>query len=61
MATDVTMYGGVNAHRETEPQTWRLVERYVANYPDDWRCVFRRGNELIEISVPEDVWRAFGA
>lgn len=38
---------------------WTLVERYVADYPHDWRMVFKQGDEVLEVSVPEEVWRAF--
>ena len=41
--------------------TWLLVERYCERYPSDWRLVFKRGGEVLEVSVPEDVWRAFDA
>ena len=41
------------------PSPWMLVERYVEHYPDDWRLVFRRGDMTMEVSVPEEVWRAF--
>lgn len=40
-------------------EQWRLAERYVERYPDDWRLLFRRGDEVLEVAVPEDVWRAF--
>lgn len=40
-------------------ETWRLVEREVEHYPDNWRLVFKRGGEIREVSVPEAVWRAF--
>lgn len=39
---------------------WRLVERYCERYPSDWRLVFRRDDGCtLEISVAEEVWRAF--
>lgn len=40
-------------------ESWRLVERYCERYPSDWRLVFKRGDEVLEVSVPEEVWRAF--
>lgn len=51
----------VNASLTVRPlkPPWMLVERYVEHYPDDWRLVFRRGEEILEVTVPEDVWRAF--
>lgn len=33
----------------------------VSHYPSDWRLVFKRGDETLEVSVPEEVWRAFDA
>jgi hypothetical protein len=40
-------------------ESWMLVERYCERYPSDWRLVFKRGDEVLEVSVPEEVWRAF--
>lgn len=40
-------------------ENWMLVERYVEHYPDDWRLVFCRGDQVLEVTVPEAVWRAF--
>jgi hypothetical protein len=40
-------------------EKWELVERWVEHYPDDWRLLFKRGQETLEVQVPEDVWRAF--
>lgn len=40
-------------------ENWLLIERYVRRYPYDWAMVFKRGEELLEISVPEEAWRAF--
>lgn len=48
-----------SSHPLSEAEQWRLVERYVKHYPDDWRLVFRRGDTVLEVTVPEDVWRAF--
>lgn len=42
-------------------ESWRLVERYCERYPSDWRLVFRRDDEVLEVQVPEEVWRAFDA
>lgn len=40
-------------------ENWILVERYVRRYPYDWVLIFKQNNELIEISVSEDIWRSF--
>lgn len=42
---------------------WTLVERYCEHFPDDWRLIFNRADteQTIEVSVPEEVWRAFDA
>lgn len=40
-------------------ESWVLVERYVERYPHDWRLVFRRDETTLDVSVPEEVWRAF--
>ena len=57
MQTNATLTASRVATRRSE--SWVLVERYVAHYPHDWRLVFRRGNEQLEVPVPEEVWRAF--
>jgi hypothetical protein len=54
---------------EVEWRPWVLIERYVESYPDDFRLVFRRirnveadsDPQVLEVSVPEEVWRAFDA
>lgn len=56
MATEMSRTRGATRGLEQ----WRLVERYVERFPDDWRLLFRRGDEVLEVTVPEDVWRAFG-
>lgn len=38
---------------------WILAERYVRRYPYNWVLIFKRKEEVLEISVPEEVWRAF--
>lgn len=49
-------------HDPDKTQPWHLVERYVESYvAGDFRCIFRRGDEVLEVSVPEEVWRAFDA
>lgn len=50
---------GSEIHLPPETPPWCLVERYVAHYPGDWRLVFRRGEAVIDVPVPEEVWRAF--
>jgi hypothetical protein len=40
-------------------EKWELIERWCEHYPDDWRLLFQRDRETLEVSVPEDVWRAF--
>jgi hypothetical protein len=40
-------------------ENWELIERWVERYPDDWRLLFKRDQERLEVKVPEDVWRAF--
>jgi hypothetical protein len=50
----------VSSHDATSrKESWVLVERYVARYPHDWRLVFKRDDEVLEVAVPEEVWRAF--
>lgn len=57
--------GAMVKHRTTTLATspperlWMLVERYVKHYPTGWQLVFRRGDEVLEVSVDEEVWRAF--
>jgi hypothetical protein len=59
--TDARSRGSLSRDLAARSESWRLVERYVERYPDDWRLVFRRGDEVLEVSVPEEVWRAFDA
>ena len=51
--------GGRVGVAERDP--WSLIERWCERYPHDWRLLFRRGDEVLEVSVPEEVWRAFDA
>lgn len=50
---------GVPVGDTTLLESWRLVERYTESWPDDWRLVFRRGDDVVELSVTEEQWRAF--
>jgi hypothetical protein len=43
----------------SDVESWRLVERYVEQYPDDWRLVFQKGDAIVELNVTEEQWRAF--
>lgn len=38
---------------------WLLIERYVNPYPYTWFLVFKRGETILKIQVPERIWRAF--
>lgn len=46
-------------NRPSDVAGWVLVERWCEHYPDDWRLLFKRDETTLEVSVPEDVWRAF--
>jgi hypothetical protein len=47
------------SHRPSDVKGWELVERWCEHFPDDWRLLFERDGTTLEVSVPEDVWRAF--
>jgi hypothetical protein len=62
------MWSEASAHIHERPnpvlahsnENWVLVERYVNTYsPPDFRLVFKREQSVLEIIVPEEVWRAF--
>ncbi len=39
---------------------WTLIERWCETYPSDWRLYFERPDgATLEVSVSEEVWRAF--
>jgi len=41
---------------------WHLVERYCESFADDdFRLVFRRGDEIREISVGKEAWEVFAS
>lgn len=47
-------------YKDQLEQAWVLVERYCENFAqNDWRVVLRRGDETLEFSVDEIVYRAF--
>src|SRR4051794_19771206 len=53
----ITKRNPVLAHSN---EYWVLIERYVNTYsPPDFRLVFRRDQTILNVTVPEDVWRAF--
>jgi hypothetical protein len=41
-------------------ENWVLVERYVTTFnPPNFLLVFKRGETVLEMTVPQDVWYAF--
>lgn len=60
---DKSIHDGITKHTPVlghSNEGWVLVERYVNTFnPPDFRLVFKREDVILQITVPEEAWRAF--
>lgn len=49
-----------HSHGAANADDWELIERYAADFvTDDFRLVFRRGAQILEIGITHDQFKAF--